>query len=200
MRTPFGWTLPSQTSLQVACACYALWGGPTAALAAPEQSRPAPVASTPAPAAPTTVADDSTARIGGASFNRRVLMLVAVGCLVGIIVGRARRDRPRETRFRLYNKPQKVRVSVLVPPTPAPRLIPSESPNATRARSIGAPVSRPTPVGAAGLGVIHYIAAFADSAEASGGTRIDYLLVSSDGEEESADPPGGLDVPPGGAG
>ena len=187
MRTPFGWSLTSQTSLQVLCACCALWSAPAAALAAPEQITPTPVISTPAPAA-TSMANDSTARIGGVSFDRRVLTLLAMGCLVGMIAGWVGGG-PRETHFRPLNKPKKMRLSVLVPPGPAPRLIPSDSPNATRARWTRAPVSRQTPAGATGSGVIDYIAAFADSAEASEGGRVDYLLVSSDSVGESLDPP-----------
>jgi hypothetical protein len=100
---------------------------------------------------------------------------------------------PRDTRFRLLNRPKKTRLSVLVPPGPPSRLIPSDSPNATRARWTRAPVSRQTPACATGSGVIDYIAAFADSAEASEGDRVDYLLVSSDSVEESLDPPEELD-------
>jgi hypothetical protein len=188
MRTPFGWTLTSQTSLQVLCASCALWCAPAAALAAPEQITPTPVVSTPAPVAATSMADISTARIGGVWFDRRVLTLLAMGCLVGMITGWASGG-PRETRFRLLNKPKKTHLSVLAPPGPAPRLIPSDSPNATRARWTRAPVSRQTPAGATGSSAVDYIAVFADSAEASEGARVDYLLESSDSEEESVDPP-----------
>jgi hypothetical protein len=97
---------------------------------------------------------------------------------------------PRETRVRLLTKGKKTRLSVLVPPGPAPRLIPSESPNATRARWPHGPVSRQTRVGATGSGVIDYIAAFADPAEASEGEAVDYLLPS---EEEPLDAPEELD-------
>lgn len=190
MRTPFGWTLTAQTSLQVLCACCALWCAPAAALAAPEQITPMPVVSTPAPGAATSMANDSSVRIGGVSFDRRVLTLLAMGCLVGMIAGWVS-VAPRETRFRLLNKPKKTRLSVLVPPGPAPRLIPRDSPNATRASR--APVSRQTPAGATRPRVINYIAAFGDSAEASAGGRVDYLLISSDSVGESLDPPGELD-------
>ena len=195
MRMPFAWTLPSQTSLQVVCACYALWGAPAAGLAAPEQIVSTPVVSTTAPAAPTSTANNGAVRIDSVVFNRRVLTLVAMGCLAGAIVGWVWRG-SRETRFRLLSKPKKMGLSVLVPPTPAPRLIPGDSPNATRARSIRAPIPRQTPAVATRSGVIDYIAAFADPGEARRGSRVDYLLVSGDSAEESPDPPDGLDGSP----
>jgi hypothetical protein len=188
MRTPFRWTRPSQTSLHALYVCCALWGAPAAALAEPEQTTPTPVVSTPAPAA-ATVANNSPARIASLLFDRRVLMLLAMGGLIGMIAGWVGRD-PREPRVRLLNKPKKTCLSVLVPPGPAPRLIPGDSPNATRPRSTRAPVPRQTPIGAARPRVIDYLAAFADSAEASEGVRVDYLLVSSDNVEEVLDPPG----------
>ena len=191
MRTPFRWTRPSQTSLHVLCACCALWGASATALAEPGQITPTPVVSTPAPAA-ATVANNSTARIGSVLFDRRLLTLLAMGCLVGVIAGWVSRD-PREPRVRLINKPKKTRLSILVPPGPAPRLIPSDSPNVTRPRSTRAPVPRQMPIGAARPRVIDYIAAFADSTEASVGGRVDYLLVSGDSVEEALDPPGGLE-------
>lgn len=178
MRTPFRWTRPSQTSLHVMYVCCALWGASAAVLAEPEP---------PAPAA-ATVANNSTAGIGSIFFDRQVLTLLALGCLIGMIAGWLRRD-PREPRVRLLNKPKKTQLSVLVPPGPAPRLIPSDSPNVTRPRSTRAPVPRQTPVGAARPRVIDYLAAFADSAEASDGSRIDYLLVSGDDVEETPDHP-----------
>jgi hypothetical protein len=187
MQTSFGWTLPSQTSVRVLwilCACCALWGAPAAALAASERITPTPVLSTSTAAAPT-----STARIGGALFDKRVLTLLAMGCLVGIIAGWVSR-RPRETRFHLLKKPKKMRLTVLVPAGPAPRLIPSDSPNATRTRRTRASVSRQTPDGATRSTVIDYIAAFADPAEAGDGGGVDYLLVSSNGVEESLNHPG----------
>jgi hypothetical protein len=186
MRTPFRWMRPSQTSLLVLYRCCALWGAPAAALAATEQVTATPVVSTPAPAA-------ATARIGSVLFDRQVLTLLAIGCLVGMIVGLIRRD-PREPRVRLLNKPKKTRLSVLVPPGPAPRLIPSDSPNVTRPRSKRAPVPRQTAIGAARPRVIDYIAAFADPADAAEGGRVDYLLVSGDDVEEALDPPGALDA------
>lgn len=113
-----------------------------------------------------------------------VLTLFAIGALVGLIAGWISRG-PREARFRLINKPKKTRLEVLVPPGPAPRLIPGDSPRATRARSTGAPVP---PAGGRAYTVINYSAAFAGSAEASKDVRIDYLLVSSDSVGESRDP------------
>ena len=186
MRTPFRWTRPSQTSLHVLCACCVLWGASAAVLAEPEQITPKSVVSTPAASA---AAVASTARTGSVLFDRRVLTLLAMGCLVGMIAGWVGRD-PREPRVRLPNKPKKTHLSVLVPPGPAPRLIPCDSPNVTRPRSTRAPVPRQTPVGAARPRVIDYLAAFADAPEASEGVRVDYLLVSSDNVEEALDPPG----------
>jgi hypothetical protein len=187
MQKPVGQTLSSLTSLWILCACCALWGAPAAAQAASEHITPTPALSTSAATAPT-----STARGGGVWFDRRVLTLLAIGCLVGILAGWASRD-PRETHFRLLNRPRKTGLPVLVPPGPAPRLIPSDSPNSTRARWTRAPVSCQTRASATRSGVIDYIAAFADSAEASDGDRVDYLLVSSDSLAESLDPPGGFD-------
>jgi hypothetical protein len=148
--------------------------------------------STPTPAAPTFEGSSSAARVGGAWFDRRVLTLLATGCLIGMLAGWTSGG-PRGTRFRLLNKPQKTHMPVLVPPGPTPRLIPSDSPNATRALWTRASVSRRTPPGAAHSGVIDYIAVFADSAEASEAGRVDYVLESSDSAEESVDPPSELD-------
>jgi hypothetical protein len=147
MRTPIRWTRPSQTSLYALCLC----------------------------GAPAAVANNSIARIGDVLLDRQVLTLLVIGCLVGMIAGWIRRH-PREPRVRLLNKPKKTPLSILVPPGPAPRLIPSDSPKVTRPRSTRAPVPRQTPVGAARPRVINYIAAFADSAEASERDRVDYLL------------------------
>jgi hypothetical protein len=85
-----------------------------------------------------------------------------------------------EPRVRLLVKPKKTPLSVLVPPGPAPRLIPSDSPKATRARS----TERVPPAGGRRYAVIDYTAAFASSAEAKERARVDYLLVSSDSVEE----------------
>jgi len=120
MRTPFEWTLTLQTSLQVLCACCALWGGPAAALAAPEQITPETMVSAPASATVPSMANDRMARIGGASLDRRVLTLLAMGCLIGLIAGWVNGG-PRKTHFRLLNKPTKTRLSVLVPAAPAGR-------------------------------------------------------------------------------
>jgi hypothetical protein len=189
---PFVWTRPSQTSLRVLlCACCALWVVPAAALAAPEKITPPP--EIPTTAAATAPTNDSTARTGGISFDRRVLVLLAIGCIVGLIAGWVARGGAREPRVRLLHKPKKVQVSVLVPSSPAPRLIPGDSPNATRARWARTPVPRQTPAGAPRPAIIHYLAAFADPAEASEKARVDYLLVSDDGVEESSDPPDGSD-------
>ena len=190
MRTPFVWTRPSQRSLRVLCACYALWGAPATALAAPEQITQTPVVSTPAPAATASKANDSTARISSVLFDRRVLALLAMGGIVGLIIGWAR-GRPPAPRVRLLNKPKKTQLSVLVPPGPTPRLIPSEAPNATRARPSHFPVLRQTPAGTRHSAFIDYIAAFSDSAETSERCRVDYLLVSEDKVEESLDPASG---------
>lgn len=195
MRTPFGWTLPSQTSLQVVCACCALWGAPAAALAAPEPITPTPVVSTPASAAPISTASDGTRRMEGASFKRGVLPLVVMGCLVGMIIGWVVRS-PPDTRFRLLHKPKKMPLSVLVPPTRAARLIPGDSPNATRALSSCAPMPRPAPVSARRLAGIDYIAVFSDSTKPGAGTRVDYLLEAGDGAEESLDALGEFDGSP----
>jgi hypothetical protein len=180
MRTPFAWTLPSRASVRILCACCALWGAPAAALAASGQVTPTPVAS--APAAPISAATGSTDRIGSALFDRRVLTLVAMACVVGLLAGWLGGG-PGETRFRLLNKPKKTRVSVLVPPRLAPPLIPRDAPNATRASSARAQVTRQTPAGATLPRVIDYLAPFADPAEASEGAQVDYLLAS-DGVEE----------------
>jgi hypothetical protein len=129
------------TTLQVLCASCVLLGTPAAALAAPKQVTPTPAVTT--PAATTSTADNSNAHSDGVSFDRRVLTLLAMGCLVGMIVGWVGGG-PRETRLHLLAKPKKAHLSVLVPPGPAPRLIPNDSPNATRARWTRAPVSRQT--------------------------------------------------------
>src|SRR5690348_2105602 len=137
-----------------------------AAEAEPESEHvmPMPAVSTAARAEGTSTADHSTAAMRGVSFNKRVLTLLAMGCVVGMIAGWARGG-PRETRFRLFNKPMKARPSVLVPPGPAPRLIPGDSPNATRASWSRSQVPRQTAAGATRSG-IDYLAAFADSVEA----------------------------------
>jgi hypothetical protein len=195
MRILFVWTRPSQTSLRVLCACCALWGAPAAALAAAAQVTPTPAVPTSTAAAERSAGNDSTARVGTVLFDRRVLALLVMGCVVGLVVSWSRGG-PPDIRFRLLNKPKKTQLSVLVPPGPAPRLIPSESPNATRARAARSPVPRPAPVSATRPGIIHYIAAFADPAKASERVRVDYLLVSGDSADESPDSPDGSDDSP----
>lgn len=160
MRAPFRW---ARSSLQVVCACCAIWGTPVAALAVGPAPAPAPVPS---------LANNGTARLSRFSFDRRVLTLLAMGCLVGMIAGWLSGG-PREPRMRLLNKPKKMHLEVLVPPGPAPRLIPRDSPHATRASSSRIPVSRQAGTHS---GVVDYIAAFAESEEGSEGDRIDYLL------------------------
>jgi hypothetical protein len=147
------------------------------------------VVSTSAPVAAASRRTPRTVQIAGVSFDRRVLGLVAMVCLVGTIAGRARKG-PREPRVRLLSKPKKTSLTVLVPPGPAPRLIPGESPNATRARPAPAFVSRQVPAGT-GSGIIDYIAPFAGSGEGSENARVDYLLESDD-DAEALDPPHGV--------
>jgi hypothetical protein len=115
-----------------------------------------------------------------------VLTLLAMGCCVGVIAGWVNGG-PREPRVRLRTKPTKTPLSVLVSPGPAPRLIPADSPNARRARWSRAPVSRQTPVGATHPRVLHYLAPFADPAEASEDARLDYILEADDSVEEPAE-------------
>ena len=109
---------------------------------------------------------------------RRALALVAMMCLVGMIVGWARRL-PRERRVRLRARPDRAPLTVLVPPGPAPRLIPSDSPNATRPRPVADPVPRMAPAGT-GSGIVDYIAPFAGAGGAGESARLDYLLESGD--------------------
>ena len=116
------------------------------------------------------------------------LALVAMAGLVGTIAGLAGRG-AREPRVRLLTRPKKTRPTVLVPPGPTPRLVPGESPNATRARPAPAPVLRTAPAGT-GSGIIDYIAPFVGAADASENARVDYLLESGD-EAESRDPSAG---------
>lgn len=163
---------------QVFCACLALWSVPAGSLGAAEQVTPATVVSTPAAAAGTSAARHDTVRIGSVSFDRRALALVAMVCLVGTIAGLATRH-PREPRVRSLAKPKRTRLTVLVPPGPAPRLIPGDSPNATRARRARAPVTRMAPAGT-GSGIIDYIAPFVASESASEKARVDYLLDPGD--------------------
>jgi hypothetical protein len=106
------------------------------------------------------------------------LALIALVFLVGTLAGRARKA-PREPRVRLLARPKKMRLTVLVPPGPAPRLVPGDSPNATRARAARVSVPRTAPVGT-GSGIIDYIAPFGGSAEPGEPARVDYLLEPDD--------------------
>lgn len=202
MRTPFGWTQTSQASLQIVCACCLLWSAPAAALAAPEQITTSTAISAQPSLAANSNASNSGARIGGAHsrhtsssissvlFDKRVLSLLGMAGVIGLIAGWASGG-PRETRFRLWNKPKKTHLSVLVPPGPPPRLIPGDSPRATRARWTRDPIPRPIPAPGTHSRVIHYLAPFADPPPASEETQVDYLLLASDGVE---DPPPRLDL------
>ena len=109
-----------------------------------------------------------------------VWTLVAMLGLAGAIAGWVTKG-SRKPRVRLLTKPQKTHLTVLVPPGPAPRLVPGESPNATRVRAASAPVLRTAPVGT-GSGIIDYIAPFASSGEAGEEVRVDYLLEPGDGD------------------
>jgi hypothetical protein len=195
MRTPFRWTLPGQLPLQVLCACCALWAVPAVTVGAPEQITPSAEVSTRGPAAteptsaPKPTTSNNTARIGGVSVDRRALTLVAMACLIGMIAGWSSGG-PREPRVRLLTKPQKANLSVLVPPGPTPRLIPSDAPNAKRARPSRAQVPRQTPPGTTRSGIVDYIAPFVDAGKPSEDARVDYLLESDDSVEESLDPHG----------
>jgi hypothetical protein len=189
MRTPFKWTLPRRTSLRLlcaCCACCALWGVPAAALGAPEQIAPAPVVSTPPPAATPSTVNDDTAGLRGVLLDWRVWTFIAVACLFGMIAGWATKG-PPEPRVRLLNKPKKTRPSVLVPPGPAPRLIPGDSPKATRSRAARAPVPRQTPDATTGSGIVDYIAPFSDAGKASERGRVDYILDSGDSQDDAQD-------------
>jgi hypothetical protein len=123
-------------------------------------------------------------RIMRTPFGWALLALVAVVFLVGTLSGRARGN-PRDPRVRLLAKPKRTRLTVLVPPGPTPRLIPSESPNATRARPV--PAAAPRRMPGAGSGIIDYIAPFVSSGEARDTLRVDYLREP--GDDESPDPP-----------
>lgn len=117
-------------------------------------------------------------------FGWALLALVAGVFLVGTLSGRARGN-PRDTRVRLLAKPKRTGLTVLVPPGPAPRLIPSEAPNATRARPV--PAAAPRKMPRASSGIIDYIAPFVGSGDAGDNARLDYLLEP--GEDEPPDPP-----------
>ena len=103
------------------------------------------------------------------------LALLAVGCCIGLIAGWVGKA-PRKTRVRLLTKPKDTDLSVLVAPGPAPRLVPGDSPHATRPH-VRAPLTRQPP---APVRHVDYIAAFADSKEGGAGARVDYILESND--------------------
>jgi hypothetical protein len=118
----------------------------------------------------------------------QLLVLLVLACLAGLIVGWFS-GAPRGTLLRLLNKPKKAPPPpVLVPPGPTPRLVPADSPKATRARSIAAPGTRQTPPGIKRSGPIDYIAVFGDPVEGNEATRVDYLLDPGDEEDEATDP------------
>ena len=104
------------------------------------------------------------------------LTLLALGCLIGVIAGWVSKV-PRKTRMRLLHKPQETGLSVLVPPGPAPRLVPSDAPNATRPNGARAPLTRQPP---GPVTHVDYLAAFAEPGKRSEADRVDYLLLSSD--------------------
>jgi hypothetical protein len=137
------------------CACFAFWSMPAAS--------------------------QDTVQIGSVSFDRRAIALLLLVCLAGWIAGLASKS-PRAPRIRLLTRPKKTRLPVLIPPGAPPRLIPGDSPNATRARRARAPVPRQAPTGT-GTGIIDYIAPFADSGDSSDNARVDYLLDAGDGSD-----------------
>jgi len=198
MGTPFAWRLLPQASLLVLCACCAPCAAPAAALGSPE--RDTSLVYAPTVAAADSISKDEENRTSQEALERRAMTLLAIGglvgaaCLIGMIAGGSNRG-PPAPRVRLLNKPKKTQLSVLVPPGPAPRLIPSESPNAIRARPARAPVSRQTPEGDTRSGIVHYIAAFTNSGQATEEVRVDYLLEPGEGAEQSADPLDEVDGP-----
>jgi hypothetical protein len=119
--------------------------------------------------------------------SMQTLVLLAIACLVGAIAGWARKG-ARKPRVRLLVRPQKAPPPVLIPPGPTQRLIPSDSPKATRVRPTPTPAPRMTPVSTTRSGIVDYIAPFADSGEATDNARVDYLL-ESDESIESPDSP-----------
>jgi hypothetical protein len=192
LRTPFGCGPTSRVSLLALCTCCAFWGDSLIARAAPAEVTATTVTPTPAPAARGSPQNNASARAGRGSFDKRVLVLVVLAGSVGMIVGWSNRGR-REIRFRLLNKPNKAPLPVLVPPRPTARLVPGDLPNATRALRTRAPIPQPIHTGGSRSRVIHYLAVFAESAQPSSQTPIDFLLVEGDGVEdavpEQGDPP-----------
>jgi len=165
--------------MRILFACCVLWGLPTAALTATEYIQPAPVEATAAPS--TSTLNNDVARADEPSIEKRVLALLALACALGLIVGR-RDPRPRGTQLRLHNKPKKMPPTILVPPGPAPYLVPGDSPKATRRAGSTVPVLRQTPDGIPSSGLIDYLAPFSASAEGGEGTRVDYLLEAGEAE------------------
>lgn len=179
MRTPVGWTLTTRAPLRILFACCAFWGLPEAALALTEDIHPALVESTAVPA--TSTLNNDAAGAEDPSIEKRVLALLVLACALGLIAGHRDR-RPRGTQLRLHNKPKKTLPTILIPPGPAPHLIPGDSPRATRRAGSNAPVLRQTPDGIPSSGLVDYIAPFSESAEGGEGTRLDYLLEAGEGE------------------
>jgi hypothetical protein len=166
-------------SMRILFACCVLWGLPTAALAVTEYIQAGLVESTAAPSASTL--NNDIARADDPSIETRVMALLALACALGMIAGQRDR-RSRGTQLRLHNKPKKTPPTILVPPGPAPHLIPGDSPKATRRAGSTVPVLRQTPDGIPSSGLIDYIAPFSDSAEGSEATRVDYLLEAGEAE------------------
>jgi hypothetical protein len=184
LRKPTACRPRSRKSLRAVCARCVLWSATVTVLAASGQVTATSVSSTPTAAAATSPEDSKPTRAGGSVLDLRVLALVAIAGSAGLIAGRFTRGR-REIRFRLLHKPKKTSLPVLVSSEPAARLVPGELPHATRAPRAGPPVTRQVPVGAPRPGVIHYLAAFAESANPSHQTPIDYLLVEGDSVDGS---------------
>jgi hypothetical protein len=103
------------------------------------------------------------------------LALLALGCCIGLIAGWVGKA-PRKTRVRLLTKPKDTDLSVLVAPGPAPRLVPGDSPHATRPHA-RAPLPRQPP---APVTHVNYSAAFSDPGKDQEEERVDYLLLASD--------------------
>src|SRR5689334_2134881 len=102
------------------------------------------------------------------------LMLLALGCCIGLIAGWVSKV-PRKTRVRLLTKPKDADLSVLVAPGPAPRLVPSDSPHATRPHA-RAPLTRQPPP--ANVTHVDYSAAFSDGGTGQDESRVDYLPLA----------------------
>jgi len=111
-------------------------------------------------------------------------LLLLLACLVGFVIGWFGGG-PR-VLLRLLNKPKKTPPPILIPPGPTPRLVPGDSPNATRARSIPAPGARQTPTGMRRSGPIDYIAVFTGPPDGRDNARVDYLLEPGEEDESQA--------------